>query len=388
MQYTAPTTYPTIPGISFTEGSVSSLWYYLHQLPDRRGIQGRRHELPVILTLAILAICSGRKTYEDIALWTQDYQDELRSQLPFLACHTPDPSTFFRVFRDLDCVAFEVVVSAWVSVFAPSLPGDGIAIDGKTTAGDSVHAVAAFAHRLKSVLFQEVTDTKGKEIPVGQDVLSHIPVSNRVITADALHAQKTICREITSRGGGYVICAKGNQEDLKDVIRTFFTKPPWNAAMTRYETQEKSHGRWEERLIELSDDPGIITYARWPGLTHVFRITRKRTRNGREETETVVGIARLLPGRSTAKDAYEYLRNHWRIENNLHRQRDVVFGEDHSTIRKRHAPQTMMILRNIVTTMFYRLSDQPFVRTMQRFAARPEILFRALELPTCARLYL
>lgn len=387
MQYTAQSSHPTIPGISFTEGSVSSLWYYLHQLPDRRGKQGRHYELPVVLTLSVLALSSGRKTYEDIAAWALDYQDVLRAQLPFLAGHTPDASTFFRIFRDLDCLAFEAVVSAWVSVFAPSMSGDGIALDGKTTAGDSIHAVSAFTHRLKSVLFQEVTDTKGKEIPVGRSVVSHVPVENRVITADALHAQKAICQEITNRRGGYVICVKGNQADLESTIRTFFSKLPWKAPITRYETAEKSHGRWEERTMELSDDAELISYAHWPGLTHVFRIRRIRERNGKTESEVVVGIARLLPGKTSAKDVYEYLRNHWRIENNLHRVRDVVFGEDHSTIRKRHAPQVMMILRNIVTTFFYRYAHHSFVRTMQQFAARPERLFQALELPSCARLY-
>jgi hypothetical protein len=59
----------------------------------------------------------------------------------------------------------------------------------------------------------------------------------------------------------------------------------------------------------------------------------------------------------------------------LHKQRDVVFGEDKSMIRKGHAPQTMAILRNIVTSIFHRGTVRNFKTAMRRFAAKPEELF-------------
>lgn len=69
-------------------------------------------------------------------------------------------------------------MAAWAAVYAPSTAADAISIDGKTTAHDSLHLVAAFVHQAKSVLFQAVTTTKGKEIPVALSVLERIPVTN------------------------------------------------------------------------------------------------------------------------------------------------------------------------------------------------------------------
>ena len=41
----------------------------------------------------------------------------------------------------------------------------------------------------------------------------------------------------------------------------------------------------------------------------------------------------------------------WGIENVLHWTLDVVFNEDHSTVRKDHAPQNMAIVRHVVLNM-------------------------------------
>jgi len=43
-----------------------------------------------------------------------------------------------------------------------------------------------------------------------------------------------------------------------------------------------------------------------------------------------------------------YLRNHWRIENELHSVRDVTLGEDACRVRSGDAPQVLAAIRNAV----------------------------------------
>jgi hypothetical protein len=75
------------------------------------------------------------------------------------------------------------------------------------------------------------------------------------------------------------------------------------------------------------------------------------------------------------------VRSHWRIENSLHRKRDVVFGEDNSPIRNRAGPAVMAALNNLVTTLLHRGGiTRSFPETMRRFAAHPEELFAFLGL--------
>ena len=107
-------------------------------------------------------------------------------------------------------------------------------------------------------------------------------------------------------------------------------------------------------------------------MTHVWQCTREITRGETKTIETAVGIASLPPSLATAEKLNQYLRGHWGIETRLHKQRDSVFGEDSGMIRKGHAPQTMAILRNIVTSMFHRGTVRNFRSAMRKFAADPE----------------
>lgn len=135
-----------------------------------------------------------------ISEWALNYQEHLKRSVSFIAFHTPDKATYHRVFAHLDIEAFEEVLGSWLQSITHTQDGEGIAIDGKTTAKDKLHLVVVFAHKAKSVLFQKGTDIKGKELIIGPQVLEKVYVEDRVITADALHAQKDFCETITSRG--------------------------------------------------------------------------------------------------------------------------------------------------------------------------------------------
>lgn len=53
---------------------------------------------------------------------------------------------------------------------------------------------------------------------------------------------------------------------------------------------------------------------------------------------------------SAAKFA-EAVRGHWGIENSLHWQLDVTFGEDQSRVRKGHADQNQSLLRRTALSL-------------------------------------
>lgn len=357
---------------------VTSLWYFLHTIADCRRAQGKRHPLPTVLILAILAICCGADSFQAVSEWAVNYQGQLKAAVPFLAFHTPDKSTFHRVFAHLDTESFEEALGNFLQSITHLEKGEGIALDGKTTAKDRLHLVAAFAHKAQAVLFQKATDTKGKELVLAPQVLDRVSVKDRIITADALHTQRGFCETIVKSGGGYVLVVKGNQEKLQEDLELFFENPPFKVGIESYQALEKSKGRIEKRMLWMSKD--LTDYLNWPGLTHVFKVRRDRSDKQGKTTEIIYGVASLPDQYSKIQNLAQYLRGHWSIENNLHRVRDVSFHEDQSTIRTGKAPQVMAILRNLVISVFQRGTIKSYPQAFRRFSAHPEELFAFLGL--------
>lgn len=361
---------------------VMTLWCTLHSVVDHRRGQGKRHDLPTVLTLAILATCSGFGSYLAMQEWCENYQDRITQQIPFLAGHMPNSATFHRVFAHLDAAAFEAIIDTWLQAITHLEAGEGIALDGKEIHGAGLCLVAAFAHLAKAVLCEMGTDTKGKELVIGPNVLRHITISDHVITGDALFAQRALCEQISKENGGYVFRVKGNQETLENDIRLFFKDPPFKASISTHTTVDRWKGQKEVREVRVSSE--ITEYLSWPGLTHVWFMKKTvKRKTGIVVTESV-GIVRLpediLGKRDLATAVSGYIRGHWSIETRLHKQRDVVFGEDKSMIRRGHAPQTMAVIRNIVTSLFHRGTVRNFKTAMRKFAADPTELFQFLGL--------
>ena len=96
--------------------------------------------------------------------------------------------------------------------------------------------------------------------------------------------------------------------------------------------------------------------AYWLGVSQALEITRKRFHKGRETIETVYGITSLSSDQATPERLMNLWRDHWKIENNLHRMRDMAFDEDHSTIRKGSAPQIMAALRNTAIQLMNKIN--------------------------------
>jgi DDE_Tnp_1-associated len=81
----------------------------LVQVPDPRSRHGRRHPLSAILSLAVVAMLSGAKSYQAIAQFGRDKGFALAHTLGFTRGKTPTKSTFSVLFRILDVQVFETM---------------------------------------------------------------------------------------------------------------------------------------------------------------------------------------------------------------------------------------------------------------------------------------
>jgi hypothetical protein len=197
-----------------------SLLEALAHVPDPRSRHGRRHPLSAILSLSVLAMLSGAKTYQAIAQFGRDKGTALAHLLGFRRGKTPTKSTFSVLFRRLDVPAFEAALARWVVSRLPENAAAFLALDGKTLRGSrdgdvpGQHLVAVYCPQAQAVLAQVRVDAKTNEHKAALELLGVLPLQGKIVTGDALFCQRDLCAAIVAAGGDYVFTAKDNQPSL------------------------------------------------------------------------------------------------------------------------------------------------------------------------------
>jgi len=197
-----------------------SLFDVLAEVPDPRSRHGRRHPLTAILSLAVVAMLGGAKSYQAIAQFGRDKGFALAHALGFRRGKTPTKSTFSVLFRVLDVQAFEQALSRWMASRLPQGSAQVIALDGKTARGrrdadvPGQHLVAAYCAAAQAVLAQIRVARKTNEHKAALQWLGILPVQGNILTGDALFCQRDLCAAIIAAGGDYVFMVKDNQPSL------------------------------------------------------------------------------------------------------------------------------------------------------------------------------
>jgi predicted transposase YbfD/YdcC len=110
-----------------------------------------------------------------------------------------------------------------------------------------------------------------------------------------------------------------------------------------------------------------------PGIQQVARVVRRRkvVKTGKETVETVYVITSLPHESLDAATFLAWHRGYWMIENGLHYHKDMVFGEDRSTIRTAHGPANMASLRNFAIGLFLRNGITNIKRCVENLRSDP-----------------
>ena len=327
-----------------------SLPAVLASVPDPRGLRGRRHPLPAILTLAVCAMLSGARSLYAIHQWGRQQDAATVQAMGFTRPRTPAVGSLHTVFRRLDAAAFETALAGWSRAGLPE--GSAIAVDGKALRGihgqelPGVRLVAGYAHESSLVVGQKgVGPVQGELTTARQLTAELLPVAGNVITGDALYCQRDYCQQLLDAGGDYLVIVKKNQRELYDAIALAFAEPVWGAQYRQARRRGRHGDRWETRQLRATE--ALNEYLDWPGGAAGLPSAAA----GGTEGERVYGDALRYhqPGEGDrAGELLEYVRGHWGIENRLHYVRDVTLGEDASQVRTGAAPQVMAALRNVV----------------------------------------
>ena len=188
-------------------------------LTDPRSPRGIRHELASVLTITVLAVLAGARNFREAG----DRAAELPCDLLIAAGarihpatgvpQAPSSATIGRIVAEVDAGHADARVGAWLAKCVaahrtrrggqqPDLPEgadwlDGLAIDGKVIrnsaapGGVNVKLFSALTHREQVVIAQVPVPEQTTEVTCVPSLLDSVDLANRIVTADAAHAQDT-----------------------------------------------------------------------------------------------------------------------------------------------------------------------------------------------------
>lgn len=352
-----------------------SIKTHFRQLRDPRRRHCREHRLLDIIVIGICAVIGNADSWRAIALWGRTHETWLRRFLTLphgIPCH----DTFRRLFERLDPATFQSCLRQWLCELSGVLQVPHIAIDGKTlrSSGSNLlgplHLVSAWATQHHLSLGQVAVDTKSNEITAIPQLLELLDLHGALVTIDAMGCQKAIAQKIVERGGDYALTVKDNQEHLRQDIeqcvdRVVEQGVEGNDYYT-YEHTERGHGREETRCYVVIPNPeGLRDSHAWPKLRVVGVCYCQRVVHGKSSLES-----RYFIGSKDARARYygHALRNHWRIENNLHWQLDVSFDEDSNQTVNRQGAANLAMVRKLALSLLKRHPDKGSIRNKRQQA--------------------
>ncbi|HGX4932464.1 TPA: ISAs1 family transposase, partial [Escherichia coli] len=267
--------------------------------------------------------------------------------------------TIARVVSCISPSKFHECFINWMRDCHTSDDKDVIAIDGKTLRHSydksrrkgAIHVISAFSTMHSLVIGQIRTDEKSNEITAIPELLNMLDIKGKIITTDAMGCQKDIAEKIQKQGGDYLFAVKGNQGRLNKAFEEKFPlKELNNPEHDSYAISEKSHGREEIRLHIVCDVPDeLIDFTfEWKGLKKLCVAVSFRSIIAEQKKEPEMTVRYYISSADlTAEKFATAIRNHWHVENKLHRRLDVVMNEDDYKIRRGNAAELFSGIRHI-----------------------------------------
>jgi hypothetical protein len=235
--------------------SLPSLMAAMSSITDPRHRRGVRHPFSSILGLTLLGLVARINDFAGLQRWARRHWHLLQKPLGFIRRRPPHATTISRTLARFSLEEFQAAFSQWLQAVISQQGPLAVAVDGKTskqgldTKGNPIQMLNVFAQDLKVCLGQwPLNGDKSTEPEVLKAHLSELfekYPALRLITGDALFAQRNLAELILASGHDYLFQIKANQPDILDAAQTCFADA--EARSPDAQTQEKKRGA--ERIV-------------------------------------------------------------------------------------------------------------------------------------------
>lgn len=232
---------------------VPSLMESLSAVSDPRRRRGVRHPFAGILGLTLLGLICRLNDFAAIRRWAAKNWHLLRRPLGFKRHKPPHATTLSRTLAQFSLAEFQEAFSRWLQRVVGDQTSLVAAVDGKTSKqgfdpqGDPIQMLHVFAQDLKACLGQwPLSGDKSTEPEVLKAHLSELfdkYPALRLLTGDALYAQRNLAELILKSGHDYLFQIKANQPDILDAAQNCFDKVQDGTADARAQEKKVATGK-------------------------------------------------------------------------------------------------------------------------------------------------
>lgn len=227
------------------------------QLDDPRCRRGVRHPFSGIVVLMLLGMLARIREMEVLVRWASVHWDQLKGPLGFERVQPPCATTISRTLAQCRVAEFQAALTTWLQNCLAEQSTEGVvAVDGKTAKqgidddGRPLHMLNAFVHDLQAVVGQWSTGAEKTNEPTLlrrhlQALLDNYPML-RLITGDAIFAQRPLVELICARQRDYLLQIEANQGDTLDALQHCFVNA--TERLPAAETMEK-RGRFRKSVV-------------------------------------------------------------------------------------------------------------------------------------------
>jgi predicted transposase YbfD/YdcC len=329
----------------------------LKKVKDFRQASGRRHQLWVVLLIIILGMMQSYVGYRPIGDFAKYNQTLLIKYFNLPSTKVPSYSTIRRVLMGLNWSELVAIFNEWAKEEYQNKEGlEWIAVDGKSLRSTVINHDDAtqnfvmfasfFSQETGIVLHLERWENKeSSEVHQVQDMIRDAELTDKNFTLDALHSNRVTPQKIIDSKNDYLITLKANQLNLYKHVEEV-TKNTQPVSIDYHE--DKSHGREILRLTSVFNVSHSFNDI-WEHIKSYIKVERYGERKGEDYYHSAYYISSL---RENAQTFAQKIRGHWKIENQLHWVKDVIFKEDTLPLTDFQAVSNLSTLQTIALNLF------------------------------------
>ena len=234
-----------------------------------------------------------------------------------------------------------------------------------------LYLLHVWATEQRLLLGQRAIKGAPSESPGAAALLKLLALEGAIVTGDANFCTQRVARAVRAQGAEYLLALKGNRGAVHTQVRQFWTTvgaADFTAVRVRQVRRVNTgHGRVEERRSAAVAASALLPLVhRWPDVASVVMVERIRRTATRTQSERHYYLSIFPP---KVQVLHYAVRQHWRVENDLHWCLDVSFSEDRCRVRNHRAAENLAMVRRMALQLLKREAAGPGGLPIRRLRA-------------------